>query len=376
MLACRGIFGNGLMDYRVLDMIRSDLNNARVVICDDSITNVMVLAKLIEEEGVGKIDTFTDPRKLQPFLAQTAGCIDLLVLDIEMPYLSGFDVMANIDEDFNGNWPFSILVITGLQNREVRTRALNSGASDFLDKPFDQVEVVLRVRNLLEVRRAFKAQAHHARHLEEEVRRRTAELDRANDMLLYLLAQAGEMRDSETGKHVDRVGRYSRLLAEGLGLPAELCSIIEKAAPLHDIGKIGIPDQILHKRHKLDVEEREQMNTHTIKGLHLLGEYGHDSMVLQMAASIAHNHHEHWDGSGYPRGMQGEAIPIEGRIVAMADVFDALTTQRPYKQAWSVDKVRDFFQDGAGSHFDPSLTEVLLEDFDKFVAVMHELADD
>lgn len=352
-----------------------NLSSSSVVICDDSITNTMILAKLLESEGIRDVHSFTDPRRVVPFLKERKGELDLLILDIEMPHMSGFDVMKSIDAEFSDPRPFAILVITGLQDREVRRSALLAGANDFLDKPFDQIEVVLRSRNLLRIQRALKAQTRLAEHLEKEVEKRTAELDKANNLLVHLLALAGEMRDNETGLHVARVGRYSRLLAELMGLPPELCFLIEKAAPLHDIGKIGIPDRILHKRGELDSAERELMNSHTTKGLQLLGEYGQDSMLLQMAASIAVNHHERWDGTGYPSGKRGESIPIEGRIAAVADVFDALTSQRSYKEAWTVEHTMDVMKQNAGKQLDPTLIQLLGHNLNLFVEVMHQLSD-
>ena len=352
-----------------------DLSNSSIAICDDSITNVMILSKLVESEGIKNIHSFTDPRKVVPFLKERKGDIDLLILDIEMPHMTGFDVMNAIAAEFPGQRNFPILVITGLRDKEVRTHALTVGANDFIGKPFDQLEVVLRVRNLLGVQRALRIQTQLAEQLEREVVKRTDELNKANDLLVYLLALAGEMRDNETGRHVARVGRYSRILAEGIGLPPELCFLIEKAAPLHDIGKIGIPDSILHKNGRLDEAEREIMNSHTTKGLQLLGEYGHDSMLIQMAASIALNHHEHWDGTGYPKGMMGESIPVEGRIVAIADVFDALTTRRPYKEPWPLEKTSAFLRENAGKHFDPAVVDIFTAHIEQFARVMHELSD-
>jgi putative two-component system response regulator len=352
-----------------------DLTSSSVAICDDSITNAMILSKLIGSEGITDVHAFADPRKLLPFLRERHGDLDLLILDIEMPHMTGFDVLAAIAEEFPAQSSFSILVITGVQDRDVRTRALTAGANDFLSRPFDPLEVVLRVRNLLRVQRALAVQTQVAEYLEKEVRTRTAELDKANHLLVHLLALAGEMRDSATHRHVARVGRYSRILAEGLGLPPDLCCLIEQAAPLHDLGKIGVPDSILRKNGQLDPSEREIMNSHTTKGLQLLGEYAHDSVLIQMAASIALNHHEHWDGTGYPRGGRGEAIPVEGRIVAIADVFDALVTRRAYKAPWPIEDAAAFLRDHAGTHFDPAVVEVFTAHIDEFAEVMRELSD-
>jgi len=352
-----------------------DISNSKVAVCDDSITNVMILSKLLESEGIGRVHTFTDSRRVVPFLREQEWNIDLLILDIEMPHINGLEMMATIAAEHPGQLPFAILVITGLQDRDVRRSALIAGANDFIDKPFDQTEVVLRTRNLLRVQRALKAQTQLAHELEQKVVQRTEELDRANNLLIQLLALAGELRDNETGRHVARVGRYSRILAEGIGLPADLCFLIEKAAPLHDIGKIGIPDAILHKKGKLDEAERKIMDSHTTMGLRLLGEYGQDSMLIQIAAGIALNHHERWDGRGYPRRLHGESIPIEGRIVAIADVFDALTSRRHYKAPWPLDEVEAFMRENSGSHFDPALIEIFCANINRFAEVMTALAD-
>lgn len=354
----------------------NDFSSLRIVVCDDSIANVMILSKLIESEGVKHVHTFTDPRKVVPFIKEMKGMIDLLVLDIEMPHMTGFDVMRALKTEVPGQHLCPILIITGHQDKDTLHRALLDGANDFIAKPFDQVEVMLRVRNLLRVQLALKAQITLAKQLESDVQQRTEELNKANDLLVYLLALAGEMRDGETGKHVTRVGRYSRILAESIGLPPELCYMIEKAAPLHDVGKIGIPDSILLKQGKLDGPEREIMNSHTMKGLQLLGEFGHDSMLIQMASVIALHHHERWDGGGQPHGVSGESIPIEGRIVAISDVFDALTSKRPYKEPWSIEKTVSFLQENAGTQFDPTLVQVFVDHLDQIVEAMKSLQDD
>jgi putative two-component system response regulator len=358
-------------------MHKDGLSSCHVVICDDSITNVMILAKVLESEGIGQVHSLTDPRKVIPLIKEKKGDIDLLILDIEMPFMNGLQVMKALQEEFpSRDALFPILIITGSEDKEVRYEALLGGASDFIAKPIDQTEVVLRVRNMLRFHHALKSQTEHAARLEAEVEKRTQELNHANDLLIQLLALAGELRDNETGKHVARVGRYSRIIADGVGLPPEIGFMIEKAAPLHDLGKIGIPDSILHKKDLLDAEERAVMNTHTEIGLKLLGEFSHDSMMLQLASSIALNHHERWDGNGYPRGMRGESIPIEGRIVAISDVLDALATRRPYKEPWPLEKAIAFFEENSGKQFDPMLVKVLIANLDKIRAVMEELRDE
>ncbi len=353
----------------------NDFSDSQVVLCDDDITNVMILTKLAEVEGVKHIQGFSDPRKVLPFIQERGGDIDLLILDLEMPYMSGFDVLKSIGQEVPDH-TFPILIITGHQEKEMRHRALQEGANDFLVKPFDPVEVTLRIRNLLNVNNALKIQTRYAKELELQVQHRTEELSKANDMLVHILALAGEMRDGETGKHVARVGRYSRILAEGAGLPPDLCYMIERAAPLHDVGKIGIPDGILLKQGRLIESERKIMDSHTTKGLELLGEYASDSLLLQMAASIALHHHEKWNGTGYPRQIKGESIPIEGRIASISDVFDALTTLRPYKEPWSVERAVEYLQEEAGKSFDPNLVHIFIDKMDQVKAIRKELMDD
>lgn len=350
-----------------------DFADAKVAICDDSITNVMMLSKLIRREGIQEVFGFTDPRRLLEHMEGNGKDIDLLLLDIEMPHLSGFEVMRSLRNGAQDKASFPILVVTGHHDKATRHQALQEGGNDFVTKPFDSTEVALRVNNLLRVQHSYRLQKNLAARMEIEVERRTQELNKAIDMLVNRLAMAGEMRDNETGLHVSRVGRYSRLLAEALSLPPEICFMIEKAAPLHDVGKIGIPDSILHKQGALSDAERKVMNTHAAKGAALLG--NHDSMLIQMAASIALSHHEKWDGSGYPSGLKGESIPIEGRIVAISDVFDALTSARPYKTPWPADQAIEFIRWESGRHFDPRVVKAFMKQVKSIVATMESMRD-
>jgi len=331
----------------------------------------MVLEKLLESEGYVSIVTVTDPVKVVPLMLEEG--FDLLLLDIEMPKLSGIEVMQLINESELKDAYIPVLVLTGNKKPEIRNEALEVGAQDFITKPFDQTEVLLRVRNLLRVRGAYIAQTSMKTELEKRVVKRTAELERATEILIKRLAQAGEMRDTDTGKHVLRVGKYARVMADGIGLPDEISYLIEKAAPLHDLGKIGIPDSILLKKGALTDEEREIMNSHAEMGSELLSE--HESMLVQMAGSIALNHHERWDGKGYPSGLQGESIPIEGRITALSDVFDALTTIRPYKKAWSIDETIEYIKKMSGLQFDPQLVDVFVSKLDKILEIKSSYED-
>lgn len=348
-------------------MIDAELRDSSVVICDDSITNTLVLKALLEAEGVTRVTALTDPRRVLPSLSGETEC-DLLLLDLEMPHQHGFEVM----EDLHARLPqraayLPILVITGTERLDAKNKALSLGATDFIHKPFDQNEVVLRVRNLLRLRHAYVRQLRINEELERQVQARTEELTRATDAFVFKLGLVCEMRDRGTGAHIRRVGRLARMLAEAVGLPANVCFMIERAAPLHDVGKIGVPDEILLKAGKLTDAEFTRMKTHTGIGESLLDD--HDSMMVQMAASIAASHHERWDGTGYPEGLRGESIPIEGRITAICDVFDALTSLRPYKSPWSVQDAVDHLVAESGKHFDPALVDIFVQHLDEVQAI-------
>ena len=210
-------------------------------------------------------------------------------------------------------------------------------------------------------------------YLEKKVEERTRELNSSVKAILHSFAMVGELKDDETGQHVKRVGKYARILAKGYGLPDELANLIELAAPLHDIGKVGIPESILLKPGRLDPEERRIMNKHTIFGQELLAH--HHSDVMQMAGRIAATHHERWDGTGYHMGLKGESIPIEGRITMVADVFDALTTRRPYKEPWPVPKAVKYIQEASGHMFDPHLVEIFDANLDSFLDIRQRYQD-
>ena len=342
----------------------------KILICDDAVTNAMILAKLCESEGFTNVEMVTDPRKVIPVMEQRE--VDLLLLDIEMPHMNGFEVMKQVRDKY-GDEVLPILILTGLQDTETRNRALSEGATDFLNKPIDQTEVILRVKNLIKIRHAIKLQKNLNDALEKKVQERTDELNSATETLIHRLALAGELRDNETGQHIIRVGEYARLLAEKVGLPSDICFMINKAAPMHDIGKIGISDNILLKKDQLTDEERETMCNHTNYGSKLLSD--HDSLLVQLAASIAKSHHEKWDGTGYPDKLSGESIPIEGRITAVSDVFDALTTERPYKKPWPIEKVIELLKEESGKSFDPTLIDIFIDNLDEVMQIKETYAD-
>ena len=352
-----------------MDELMSNSSN-RVLICDDSITNTYMLSALLKQEIKAETVCFNDPRRVEEAISNDN--FDLVILDLEMPHMNGFDVMGRIRNYF-GPDQLPILIVTGLEGKEHRNRALSEGANDFINKPLDPVEVVLRANNQLRIHNSYDNQRRMNELLEQRVQERTLDLNDSVNAILQSFAMVGELKDDETGQHVKRVGLYARILAEGLGLPDEIARMIELAAPLHDIGKVGIPEAILLKPGRLDAEERKVMDRHTLYGQELLST--HRSDVMQMAARIAATHHEYWDGSGYHVGLKGESIPVEGRITMIADVFDALTTKRPYKEPWSAADSIDFIRSKSGVMFDPTLVKVFDNNLEKFLIVHRQYKD-
>ncbi len=343
-----------LMDYApdIAVVAHDSLLSARILVVDDQPANVLLLERILAAEGYHDVESLTDPRLVAQ--AYAARRHDLVLLDLNMPYLDGFEVMAQL-KSLEQNDYAPVLVLTAQSDRETRLRALESGAKDFLTKPFDRVEVVNRIRNMLEVRLLHKQIRDQNRILEEKVRERTKELFDTRLEIIRRLGRAAEYRDNETGLHIIRMSKFSEMLGRAAGMNEHDVDMLLNASPMHDIGKIGIPDRILLKPGKFEPEEWEIMKTHAAIGAQLLA--GHDSELMQVASEIAHTHHEKWDGSGYPRGLRGEDIPLVGRIVALSDVFDALTSERPYKQAWPVEEAVAYIRHNAGMHFDPVLVK-------------------
>jgi putative two-component system response regulator len=273
-----------------------------------------------------------------------------------MPQIDGFELMELLATTTGERRSIAFLVLTADATEETKRRALSMGARDFLTKPLDRVELLLRVRNVLQVEELQDRLFEHNANLEDEVAERTRDLDQARLEILKRLALAAEFRDDDTQEHAWRIGRTSALLAIGLGLPDRELELIGRAAPLHDIGKVGIPDAILLKPGKLTAAEYETIKTHATIGAEILS--GSRSPLLVMAEEIALTHHERWDGQGYPGGIRGEQIALPGRIVAVADVFDALTHERPYKRAWPVPEALAEILREAGRHFDPQVVQV------------------
>jgi putative two-component system response regulator len=266
-----------------------------------------------------------------------------------------------------------ILVLTAQMDRDTRLRALQGGAQDFITKPFDRFEVLARIHNQLEVRLLYQQVKVQNENLERLVSERTHELAESRLDIIRRLGLACEFRDNDTGMHLERMSRYSRILAVAAGLNNEHANLLFEASPMHDVGKIGVSDSILLKPGKLTPEEFVEIKKHATIGGYILASGKSD--LLRMAEKIALFHHEKWDGTGYPQGLKGEEIPEEARIVAIADVFDALTSSRPYKKAWDVNEAADFILNNAGSHFDPRLAELFHSVLPEILKVRDQFVD-
>ena len=332
-----------------------------ILIVDDQESNVRLLERLLAQAGYLNIKSTTDPREVSALYREFRP--DLLLLDLRMPKMTGFDVMEVLKVEIPTDTYFPILVLTADDTAEAKQRALSMGAKDFLQKPLDRTDTLLRIKNLLETRWLHSQLRNQNHILEENVRQRTQDLDKAQVEILKRLALAAEFRDDVTGNHTERVGVLAGFLASGLDLSDERVEVIRRAAPLHDIGKIGVPDSILLKPGKLTDEEFERVKEHSWIGRNLLA--GSRFAVLRVAEKIALTHHERWDGSGYPAGLAGEDIPLVGRIVSVVDVYDALTHDRPYKMAWPVDKAVEEIVTQRGRQFDPDVVEAFLDVFER-----------
>lgn len=321
----------------------------RVLVVDDEPANLLLIERILASEGYSELRSTTDPREAIALI--TDWHPDILLLDLHMPHLDGFQVMETVAAMQRPTDYLPILVLTADVTREVKERALSAGAKDFLSKPFERAEMVLRVRNLLETRFLHLQLAEENRSLDRE-------LDSARLEIFDRLAVAAEYRDDATGEHTRRVGVTAARIAVALGKGSAEVRLLGRAAALHDVGKIGIPDSILLKPGRLTAEEFEVMKAHTNIGQRILS--GSQSHLMRMAEAVAASHHERWDGTGYPLALAGDDIPLWGRITAVADVFDALTHERPYKRAWPVDAALDEIRRSSGTQFDPAVVRAFL----------------
>ena len=329
--------------------------SGRILIVDDQEQNIKLLARILAKAGYERVESTTNSDEALTLHSRFKP--DLVLLDLHMRGKDGFQVLEEIMLH-SGNDYIPVLMITADDSAEVKRQALALGAKDFVGKPFDSAEVLLRIHNLLETHFLYKKLRGQNAELEQKVAERTRELEQSQIEVLERLAAAVEFRDDDTGNHTRRVGHVSGLLAEALGLDATSVELIRRAAPLHDIGKVGIPDGILLKAGPLTAEEFETMKEHTVIGSRMLSK-GRSELV-RYSQRIARSHHEWWDGSGYPDRVSGQSIPLEARIVAVADFLDALTHERPYRPARGIEETLDEIKRRAGSHFDPSIAKALL----------------
>ncbi|WP_157606269.1 HD domain-containing phosphohydrolase [Schlesneria paludicola] len=364
----------------------------KILIVDDEPINVKVCQKYLNELGYKRCIGLSDATRAVSQIAEEMP--DLVILDVMMPVVSGVDILRQLRSKPELSH-IPVLILTASTDRSTKLTVLEYGASDFLTKPIDPSELAPRVRNVLTVKQHQDSLKNYAQTLEAAVQQRTLELEASRQDVIFCLARAVEYRDDVTGRHVERVGQYAGLIGLALGWSEHDALMLEQAAQLHDVGKVGVPDEVLLKPGKLTPEEFEQMQRHTLFGKRIVERMGDRestrlrqhvligsrildvprSPLLTMAARIALTHHERWDGTGYPLGLAGEDIPIEGRITAVADVFDALSSRRPYKPAYPISKCFEIITNESGSHFDPKIVDTFISQRDLIVQTQIELAD-
>jgi len=369
-----------------------NVKNARIAIIDDEELNVRVVRKHLADAGYSNFLPITDSR--QAIASIRADRPDLILLDIMMPEVSGLDILHLLSlEDRLRQIP--VLILSASTEVELKRVCLELGVTDFLAKPVDPYELLPRVRNVLLSKHDRDQLAQHAEQLEEQVRQRTAELAASREEVVHCLARAAEYRDDDTGRHVVRVGKYVGVIARELGYAESRVEVLELAAQLHDIGKIGVPDAVLRKPGKFEPDELERIRRHCAMGKDIISPLTSSdwrmlkshanlganllnvasSPLLMLAARIAQTHHERWDGTGYPLGLQGEDIPIEGRMTAVADVFDALSTKRPYKPAFPREKCFAILNEGRGTHFDPTVLDAFFRRSAEIIEIQMDYMD-
>jgi len=341
----------------------SDILNAKILVVDDQEANVLLLERMLRGAGYVSIMSTMDPNEVRELHLKNR--YDLILLDLQMPGMDGFQVMEVLkDGDPRGYLP--VLVITAQPGHKLR--ALQAGAKDFISKPFELTEVLVRVHNMLEVRLLHKELHIDNEVLEQRVRERTADLQDSYLETIFAMSRAVEHKDEDTGAHVQRISYYCRELARMLGLDEEFIDKIFFASPMHDIGKIGIPDHLLLKPGSFTPDEWVIMRKHTSMGSKILG--NSKSPYLRMGAEIALNHHERWDGGGYPNGKRGEVIPLEARITNICDIYDAIRSKRPYKPAYDHQKAVDIITVGdsrsQSDHFDPAIFATFKQNHQSF----------
>lgn len=356
-------------------------NNAKVLVVDDEVYIREIISRWLAKDGYECL-TAENGEKALKILEENN--IAIMISDIMMPGISGLELLALAKEKYDD---LAVIMATAVDDRQVGTQALELGAYGYVIKPLDRNEILINVANGLHLRKLEIENRRHRQELENLVQERTLELQQtihklqetekelsiAQEETIQRLAMAAEFRDDETAFHTVRMGNYCQILATRLGLQPSEVELIRTSSPLHDVGKIGTPDNILLKPGKLTPEEFEIIKEHTVIGHRLLS--NSKSIMLEKAAVIAWTHHEKFDGSGYPRGLSGEDIPLTGRVAAICDVFDALTSDRVYKKAYSIDKALSIILEGRGKHFDPVISDLFMDSMDEISAVHNEYKD-
>ncbi len=348
----------------------ADIYDAKILIVDDNPSNVALLEAVLEEEEYKNIYSTTDPFQVLPLYREHQ--FDLILLDIRMPGMSGIEVLQQLGAVTRDDF-LPVIVLTAQTDQDTRQKALEAGAKDFITKPFEDWEVLLRIQNTLQTRLFYTRQIVRADLLENEVIKRTTEIRETQFEIVQCLGAAGELRDNETGAHVKRMSHICSLLASKRGLGKDFSTLLLYASTMHDVGKIGIPDSILLKPGKLSPEEWQVMKQHPKIGARIIGD--HDSSIISLARETALYHHEKWDGTGYPHGIAGDKIPVSARIAAISDVFDALTSARPYKQAWPVEKALEVIREESGKHFEPIMVELFVENLPEIIEIKNRYLD-
>ena len=346
-----------------------NVENMRIISIDDNKTNLLIIesyAKILNLE----IESFLNPK--EALEASFENEYDLVIVDYMMPEINGLEFIQSFRQN-NQNTPIIMLTAVG-DDMELQIKALEYGANDFLSKPINAPAFKARIINMLKLRKSQLLLQDKALLLQDEVKLATIRLKESEYETLQMLGKTAEFKDPETNAHTQRVAYYCKLLARAYGLDENLQDIIFYASPFHDLGKIGIPDNILLKPGKLDDDEFSIMKNHAKIGYEILK--GSKSKYLKAGGVIAYNHHEKYDGTGYPNGLKGESIPIFGRITAVADVFDALTSSRPYKKAWSLEEAFDFLIEEKSVHFDPKLVDLFLENKNEVINIHNKFKED
>ncbi len=354
----------------VMNSALSDVKAAKILIVEDDPLNADLLREILEEEGYFNIFMSQDP--FQVLSLHEKNTFDLILLDIQLPGMSGVQVLEQLQRS-NKREFLPVIMLTACTDRKIRKKVLEAGARDFISKPFENWEVLLRIRNILHTRFYYAQQVLRVDLMESEVSRRTKEIRETQFEIIQRLAVAGELRDNETGAHVKRMSHICSLLASKRGVTSEFSELILYASAMHDVGKIGIPDSILLKSKKLSPAEWEIMQQHPKIGARIIG--NHNSPLISLAREISLFHHERWDGGGYPHNISGGRIPVSARIAAISDVFDALTSDRPYKKAWSIEKSVEMIKSESGKHFEPIMVDILVECLPEIIEIKDRYQD-